>query len=86
MDRSNKPLPTGRVKDLLNNLPRQGDDRKRSLDSLPPKSIQSTTPPPIVPPSSIYGIPMGLLNRGDADKARKIAQLQVLTFVSITYR
>lgn len=29
-----------------------------------------------IPPPSIYGIPMGLLNRGDADKARKIAQLQ----------
>lgn len=30
---------------------------------------------PTIPPPSIYGIPMGLLNRGDADKARKIAQL-----------
>lgn len=29
-----------------------------------------------IPTPSIYGIPMGLLNRGDADKARKIAQLQ----------
>jgi U4/U6 small nuclear ribonucleoprotein PRP3 len=29
-----------------------------------------------IPQPSIYGIPMGLLNRGDADKARKLAQLQ----------
>ncbi|CAH0559492.1 unnamed protein product [Brassicogethes aeneus] len=29
-----------------------------------------------IPTPSIYGIPAGLLNRGDADKARKIAQLQ----------
>ncbi|CAG9826860.1 unnamed protein product [Diabrotica balteata] len=28
-----------------------------------------------IPTPSIYGIPVGLLNRGDADKARKIAQL-----------
>ncbi|CAG9854113.1 unnamed protein product [Phyllotreta striolata] len=28
-----------------------------------------------IPTPSIYGIPVGLLNKGDADKARKIAQL-----------
>ncbi|CAH1986768.1 unnamed protein product [Acanthoscelides obtectus] len=29
-----------------------------------------------IPAPTMYGIPQGLLNRGDADKARKIAQLQ----------
>ncbi|KAG5864849.1 U4/U6 small nuclear ribonucleoprotein Prp3, partial [Gonioctena quinquepunctata] len=43
---------------------------------LPPSSKNVSIANLNIPPPSIYGIPMGLLNRGDADKARKIAQLQ----------
>ncbi|XP_056642699.1 U4/U6 small nuclear ribonucleoprotein Prp3 [Diorhabda sublineata] len=44
--------------------------------SLPPPSKNISIANINIPTPSIYGIPTGLLNRGDADKARKIAQLQ----------
>ncbi|XP_017779083.1 PREDICTED: U4/U6 small nuclear ribonucleoprotein Prp3 isoform X2 [Nicrophorus vespilloides] len=63
---------------MMETAQKQIEERKRNLDSSSRNSAaaQSNLPNIPVPPASIYGIPMGLLNRGDADKARKIAQLQ----------
>lgn len=74
-DAEKSKLSSSKIKEMMQNAQKQIEERKRSLDSLPSKT---TVPPPTtpIPPPSIYGIPMGLLNRGDADKARKIAQLQ----------
>lgn len=72
------------IKKMMANAKSEIEERKRNLDVL-------KAPPPVgpgpgagagvgagtgVPLPSVYGIPVGLLNRGDADKARKIAQLQ----------
>lgn len=63
-------LSSSKIKEMMQNAQKQIEERKKTLDTLPSKQDSP------IPPSSIYGIPMGLLNRGDADKARKIAQLQ----------
>lgn len=63
-------LSSTKIKEMMQNAQKQIEERKKTLDTLP--SNQNAA----IPPPSIYGIPMGLLNRGDADKARKIAQLQ----------
>ncbi|KAL3278667.1 hypothetical protein HHI36_016203 [Cryptolaemus montrouzieri] len=51
-------------------------DQKKILDMTPKTSASVNISNLAIPTPSIYGIPMGLLNRGEADKARKIAQLQ----------
>lgn len=55
------------IKKMMANAKTEIEERKKSLDNIKM---------PALPLKQIYGIPMGLLNRGDADKARKIAQLQ----------
>ena len=56
--------------EVMESAQKQIQERKRALD----KNLNLSNLN--IPQPSIYGIPMGLLNRGDADKARKIAQLQ----------
>lgn len=61
--------------EIMESAQRQIEERKKALDIKAMKSglgVNNLN----IPQASIYGIPMGLLNRGDADKARKIAQLQ----------
>ncbi|XP_060523896.1 U4/U6 small nuclear ribonucleoprotein Prp3 [Cylas formicarius] len=57
-----------------------GEKRSSKIDSLPTSKNNISIANLNIPAPSIYGIPMGipmgLLNRGDADKARKIVQLQ----------
>ncbi|XP_022908183.1 U4/U6 small nuclear ribonucleoprotein Prp3 [Onthophagus taurus] len=67
-----------KVKEMMKSAQRQIEERKRTLpDNGSSNSSKNATEQPVnIPTPSIYGIPMGLLNRGDADKARKIAQLQ----------
>ncbi|KAF5299492.1 hypothetical protein FQR65_LT01074 [Abscondita terminalis] len=67
-------LSSTKIKEMMQNAQKQIEERKRTLDTLP--GGKQPLPPPTIPPPSIYGIPMGLINRGEADKARKIAQLQ----------
>lgn len=55
------------IKKMMANAKSEIEERKKSLDVLKT---------PTLPMQQVYGIPTGLLNRGDADKARKIAQLQ----------
>lgn len=58
------------------NKPNESETSRGSLDKKLEAGKNVNMPNvPNIPPPSIYGIPMGLLNRGDADKARKIAQL-----------
>lgn len=68
-------LSSSKIKEMMENAQKEIEERKKSLDSLPSKNHVNIANLPI-PTPSIYGIPMGLLNRGEADKARKIAQLQ----------
>lgn len=68
-------LSSSKIKEMMENAQKEIEERKKSLDSLPSKNNVNIANLPI-PTPSIYGIPMGLLNRGEADKARKIAQLQ----------
>lgn len=57
---------------------KDGVIRNLKMDPLPPPSKNNISLANIkIPQPSIYGIPSGLLNKGDAEKARKIAQLQV---------
>lgn len=53
---------------------KKNGDQKKILDLTPKTNVNISNI--AIPTPSIYGIPMGLLNRGEADKARKIAQLQ----------
>lgn len=69
-------LSSNKIKEMMQNAQKQIEERKKSLDSSSSKNKAVALPSTQIPPPSIYGIPMGLLNRGDADKARKIAQLQ----------
>lgn len=71
-DRDSKRSKTSRFDE------RDTDEKKPDKKApLPPPSKNNVSIANLsIPPPSIYGIPMGLLNRGDADKARKIAQLQ----------
>lgn len=66
-------LSNSKIKEMMESAQKQIEERKKSLDSLGSKGASVNVP---IPTPSIYGIPMGLLNRGEADKARKIAQLQ----------
>lgn len=68
-------LSSSKIKEMMESAQKQIEERKKSLDNLGTKSNPAVANLPI-PTPSIYGIPMGLLNRGEADKARKIAQLQ----------
>lgn len=71
-DKEKTKLSTSKIQEMMESAQKQIEERKKSLDGLGSKggvNVQIPTP-------SIYGIPMGLLNRGEADKARKIAQLQ----------
>ncbi|RZC40383.1 U4/U6 small nuclear ribonucleoprotein Prp3 [Asbolus verrucosus] len=61
--------------EIMESAQKQIEERKRVLDGPIGKNNLNISNLNI-PQPSIYGIPMGLLNRGDADKARKIAQLQ----------
>lgn len=70
---SEKKLSSSKIKEMMANAQKEIEERKRTLDA-PKNNIVNTNVP--IPTPSIYGIPMGLMNRGDADKARKIAQLQ----------
>lgn len=56
------------IKKMMANAKNEIEERKKNLEN-----IKTPQMPPV---QMVYGIPMGLLNRGDADKARKIAQLQ----------
>lgn len=69
-------LSSSKIKEMMENAQKQIEERKRSLDTLPSKGSSLNISNINIPTPSIYGIPTGLLNRGDADKARKIAQLQ----------
>lgn len=69
-------LSSNKIKEMMENAQKQIEERKKSLDSLPSKAGTVNISNINIPTPSIYGIPTGLLNRGDADKARKIAQLQ----------
>lgn len=73
-DTDKTKLSSSKIKEMMQNAQKQIEERKRTLDTLP--GGKQPLPPPTIPPPSIYGIPMGLINRGEADKARKIAQLQ----------
>lgn len=56
---------------------KDGIIRNLKMDPLPPPTKNNISLANIkIPQPSIYGIPSGLLNKGDAEKARKIAQLQ----------
>ncbi|XP_066248608.1 U4/U6 small nuclear ribonucleoprotein Prp3 [Euwallacea similis] len=56
---------------------KDGIVRNLKMDPLPPPSKTNISIGNIrIPQPSIYGIPTGLLKKGDAEKARKIAQLQ----------
>jgi U4/U6 small nuclear ribonucleoprotein PRP3 len=61
--------------EVMESAQKQIEERKRALDGPIGKNNLNISNLNI-PQPSIYGIPMGLLNRGDADKARKLAQLQ----------
>lgn len=63
-------LSASDIKKMMANAKTEIEERKRNLDVL-----KTPTVIPVLP-AQVYGIPQGLLNRGDADKARKIAQLQ----------
>ncbi|CAG9823250.1 unnamed protein product [Phaedon cochleariae] len=54
--------------------PKLSEFEKKTLENANNKNVSIANLN--IPTPSIYGIPMGLLNKGDADKARKIAQLQ----------
>lgn len=70
-------LSSSKIKEMMEHAQKQIEERKKNLDSLPSKGNNSVNISNLnIPTPSIYGIPTGLLNRGDADKARKIAQLQ----------
>ncbi|KRT81839.1 hypothetical protein AMK59_5102 [Oryctes borbonicus] len=76
---SNKgKVSNNKIKEMMENAQKQIEERKKTMDTLPSSKNNNVnlSSIPNIPPASIYGIPMGLLNRGDADKARKIAQLQ----------
>lgn len=75
-EKDEKKLSSSEIQTMMDKAQRQIEERKRSLDSTTKKSAAASIANIQIPPSSIYGIPMGLLNRGDADKARKIAALQ----------
>lgn len=72
-DRDRSKLSSSKIKEMMENAQKQIEERKKSLDSLGTKTSNVNVS---IPTPSIYGIPMGLLNRGEADQARKIAQLQ----------
>lgn len=74
-DSDKSKLSSSNIKELMINARKEIEERKRNLEALPTKN-NANIPNVSIPTPSIYGIPMGLLNRGDADKARKIAQLQ----------
>lgn len=69
-------LSSNKIKEMMENAQKQIEERKKNLDNLPSKGGNLNLSNLNIPTPSIYGIPSGLLNRGDADKARKIAQLQ----------
>lgn len=69
-DKEASKLSASDIKKMMANAKTEIEERKRNLDVLKTPSVIS------VLPTQVYGIPQGLLNRGDADKARKIAQLQ----------
>ncbi|KAF7283864.1 hypothetical protein GWI33_022898 [Rhynchophorus ferrugineus] len=59
------------------NSDKDGPNKNSKMDPLPPPSKNNVALGNLkIPQASIYGIPSGLLNKGDAEKARKIAQLQ----------
>lgn len=63
-------LSANRIKEMMENAQKEILERKRQLD--PPPAGK-----PVVPPPVVYSVPpSGLINRGEAEKARKIAQLQ----------
>lgn len=62
------------IKKMMASAKSEIEERKKTLDVL--KAPVTAPSPTSLPMQYVYGIPMGLLNRGDADKARKIAQLQ----------
>lgn len=69
-------LSSSKIKEMMEHAQKQIEERKKTLDTLPSKTGSLNISNINIPTPSIYGIPTGLLNRGDADKARKIAQLQ----------
>ncbi|KAK9731204.1 Protein of unknown function (DUF1115) [Popillia japonica] len=71
-------VSNNKIKEMMEHAQKQIEERKKTMDTLPSSKNNNVnlSSIPNIPPPSIYGIPMGLLNRGDADKARKIAQLQ----------
>lgn len=76
-DREDKTkLSNSKIKEVMQNAQKEIEERKKSFDSVSSKSKPVAPLAGPIPAPSIYGIPTGLLNRGDADKARKIAQLQ----------
>ncbi|XP_044761879.1 U4/U6 small nuclear ribonucleoprotein Prp3 [Coccinella septempunctata] len=63
-----------RHKERDNGDKKTNGEQKKILDLAPKTNVNISNI--AIPTPSIYGIPLGLLNRGEADKARKIAQLQ----------
>lgn len=72
-EKDKSKLSSSKIKEMMETAQKQIEERKKSLDNLGNKNANVNVS---IPTPSIYGIPMGLLNRGEADKARKIAQLQ----------
>lgn len=74
-ERDSKESDRKKSNEIMESAQRQIEERKKALDIKAMKSGLGV-PNLHIPQASIYGIPLGLLNRGDADKARKLAQLQ----------
>lgn len=64
-------LSSSKIKEMMENAQKEIEERKKSLDSLPSKNHVNIANLPI-PTPSIYGIPMGLLNRGKQTKPAKL--------------
>lgn len=72
-EKDKSKLSSSKIKEMMETAQKQIEERKKSLDTLGTKNANVNVS---IPTPSIYGIPMGLLSRGEADKAQKIAQLQ----------
>ena len=76
-DQEKEKISSNKIRKVMEHAQKQIEERKKSMDTAVPSKGNSVNISSLnIPPANIYGIPLGLLNRGDADKARKIAQLQ----------
>ncbi|XP_044735067.1 U4/U6 small nuclear ribonucleoprotein Prp3 isoform X2 [Chrysoperla carnea] len=81
-NKSDEILSATKIKQMMVNAQKEIEERKRQLDTIKTtkasdSSKTTSSGKPVVPPSVVYNVHnSGLINRGDAEKARKIAQLQ----------